>query len=154
MGLMSIKEQLDAERSTALKAGDRATVNVIRQIESEVALVRTAEGFRGEVDDALYRETIETYVKRMDKARREYEGFGDRGRAQADKLAFEIEYLSRFVPQKLDEEVTRRLVRSTIEAMAATDSKQRGAVIGAVMRSGEDLDGALVARLVAEELGG
>jgi hypothetical protein len=32
------------------------------------------------------------------------------------------------------------------------DSKMRGSVIGALMQSGEELDGALVARLVGEEL--
>ena len=151
---MTIREQLAAARDGAMKTGDRATVNVIRQVESEVALARTAEGFRGEVDDDLYLRTIESYVKKMDKARREYENLGERGEEQAGKLAFEIDYLSHYLPQKLDEEATRRLVASTIEEMGATDPKQRGAVIGAVVRSGHPVDGALVARLVAEELGG
>jgi uncharacterized protein len=150
---MSIAEQLGAARDAALKAGDTATVSVIRQIESEVALARTAEGFRGQVDDDLYRRTIESYVKKMDKARREYQELGDRGQAHADKLAFEIDYLSRWIPAKLDEGATRELVRSTIAELGAADPKERGAVIGAVMRSGAEVDGTLVARLVAEELG-
>jgi uncharacterized protein YqeY len=151
---MSIRDQLMTEQRAAMKSGEKATVNVIRQIESEVALVRTAEGFSGEVDDALYRRTIESYVKKMEKARREYENLGERGRDQADKLAFEIDYLSRYIPKKLDEEATLALVRSTMAAMGATEPRQRGEVIGAVMRSTEDLDGAVVARLVAQELGG
>jgi uncharacterized protein YqeY len=151
---MSIKEQLTTEQHAAMKAGDKATVNVIRQIESEVALVRTAEGFSGQVDDALYRRTIEAYVKKMDKARREYEALGERGREQAEKLAFEIGFLSGYLPKKLDEAATRALVRSTMAELGVTDRRRQGELIGAVMRSGKAVDGALVARLAAEELGG
>lgn len=151
---VTIRDRLATERTAALKAGDKATVSVIRQVESEVSLARTAEGFTGDVDDDLYRRVIEGYIKKMDKARREYDALGERGRAQAEKLAFEIDYLSRYVPAKLDEEGTRALVRTTIAELGAVEPKERGTVIGAVMRSGADLDGALVARIVGEELGG
>jgi len=53
----------------------------------------------------------------------------------------------------LGDDETRRLVRATIAELGAADPKQVGEVIGAVMRSGSDLDGSLVARLVREELG-
>ena len=96
---MSIQEDLAAARVAAMKEGDRATLNVIRQVESEVAVAKSAPGFSGEVDDDLYRSTMASYVKRMDKARAEYEGFGERGQQHADGLAFEIDYLSQFLPE-------------------------------------------------------
>ena len=68
----------------------------IRQVETEVARARTEPGFHGEVDDALYRRVIAAYCKKMDKARLEFVAAGERGRAQAEKLAFEIEYLGRW----------------------------------------------------------
>jgi uncharacterized protein len=149
---MTIQEQLVAAQKSAMKSGDRATLNVIRQIQSEVAVAKAAPGFAGEVDDDLYRSTIATYVKRMSKARDEYEGLGDRGRDQAEKLTFEIGYLSAYLPQKLDEAATRTLVDHTIANLGATEPTQDGQVIGAVMRSGENVDGGLVARLVREAL--
>jgi uncharacterized protein YqeY len=149
---MTIQEQLVAAQKSAMKSGDRATLGVIRQIQSEVAVAKAAPGFSGEVDDDLYLSTIATYVKRMDKARAEYEGLGDRGREQADKLAFEIDYLSDYLPQKLDEDATRDLVDRTIAGLGATDPKMIGRVIGAVMKSGQEADGKLVARLVKEAL--
>lgn len=149
---MTIQEQLAAEQKAAMKSGDRATLNVIRQIQSEVAVAKAAPGFDGDVDDDLYLATIATYVKRMDKARNEYADLGERGRDQAEKLAFEIDYLSAYLPQKLDEAATRSVVDQTIAGLGATDPKMTGQVIGAVMKSGEDLDGALVARLVNEAL--
>ena len=149
---MTIKEQLAAEQKAAMKSGDRATLNVIRQIQSEVSVAKAAPGFDGEVDDDLYLATIATYVKRMSKARSEYEALGERGREQADKLTFEIDYLAAYLPQKLDESATSALVGQTIADLGATDPKMTGQVIGAVMKSGEDVDGALVARLVKAAL--
>lgn len=149
---MNIQEQLAAEQKAAMKSGDRATLNVIRQIQSEISVARAAPGFDGEVDDDLYLATIATYVKRMGKARDEYETLGERGREQADKLTFEIDYLSAYLPQKLGEAATRALVDQAITDLGATDPKMTGKVIGGVMKSGEDVDGALVARLVKEAL--
>ena len=149
---MTIQEQLAVEQKAAMKSGDRATLNVIRQIQSEIAVAKAAPGFDGDVDDDLYLATIATYVKRMNKARIEYADLGERGRDQAEKLAFEIDYLSAYLPQKLDEAATRTLVDQTIADLGATDPKMTGQVIGAVMKSGEDLDGALVARLVKAAL--
>ncbi len=151
---MTIQEQLAADMKKAMKAGDKPTLNVIRQIQSEVAVAKAAPGFTGEVDDELYRSIIASYTKRMRKAKGEFEAAGDRGAEQAAKLAFEIDYLSRYLPQQLDEAQTRELVRETIGRLGATDPKESGKVIGAVMRSGADLDGALVAKIVREELGG
>jgi len=151
---MTIQDQLAAEQKAAMKSGDRATLNVIRQIQSEIAVAKAAPGFDGDVDDDLYLATIATYVKRMDKARNEYADLGERGRDQAEKLAFEIDYLSAYLPQKLDEAATRSVVDQTIADLGATDPKMTGQVIGAVMKSGQEVDGKLVARLVNEALAG
>ena len=152
---MTIQEQLAAELRAAMKAKDAPRRDVIRQIQTEVSTAKSDPGFSGEVDDALYRKVIASYVKKMDKSRSEYVAFGERGRAMADKLGFEIEYLAQWLPTKLDETETRSLVRATIaELGVASDPKAAGRVTGALMKSrGSDLDGALVSRLVAEELG-
>ena len=149
---MTIEEQLVAAQTAAMKEGDRPTLNVIRQVRSEVGVAKSAPGFSGEVDDELFLATISTYVKRMGKSKAEYEALGDRGSEQAAKLAFEIDYLSAYLPTKLDEAATRALVTEAIEETGATDPKMTGQVIGKVMKSGEDLDGTLVARLVNETL--
>ena len=78
--------------------------NVIRQVETEVAVAKSAPGFKGSVDDDLYRKTIVAYVKKMDKARQEFEALGERGSGQASKLAYEVDYLSRWTPQLPGEE--------------------------------------------------
>jgi uncharacterized protein YqeY len=74
----------------------------------------------------------------------------------AAKLAFEVDYLSRWLPTKLDEAATRTLVREAIEELGvASDEKAAGRVTGHLMKQhGKDLDGATVSRVVREELSG
>ncbi|HEX6947289.1 MAG TPA: GatB/YqeY domain-containing protein [Acidimicrobiia bacterium] len=151
---MGIREELAEELKDAMRAGDKARKDVIRQVQTEVSTARSEPGFSGEVDDALYQKVIASYVKRMDKTRQEYLEMGERGSAMAEKLGFEIEYLGRWLPKKLGEDATRQLVRETIESLGvAGDPKSAGRVTGTLMKSrGSDLDGSLVARIVAEEL--
>jgi uncharacterized protein YqeY len=151
---MSIKDELADELRDAMKAKDAPRRDVIRQVETEISVARSQPGFTGDLDDDLYRQVIGSYVKKMDKTRQEYLELGGRGETMAAKLAFEVEYLSRWLPKKLDEEATRELVREAIEELGvASDEKAAGRVTGHVMkRHGSDLDGAVVSRLVREEL--
>lgn len=151
---MSIQEQLTEDLRAAMKEKDARRRDVIRQVQTEVATAKSESDFSGELDDAFYQKVIASYVKKMDKSREEYEAMGERGEEMADKLAFEVEYLSRYLPQKLSEEETRKLVIEAIEELGvAGDEKAAGRVTGHLMKSrGEDLDGGLVNRLVKEEL--
>lgn len=153
---MTIKEELSAELRDAIKSGDKLRRDAIRQVETEVSTARSRADFTGDVDDELYRSVIAAYVKKMEKSREEYQGLGERGQAMAEKLGFEVDYLSRWLPQKLGEEATRALVRETIEDLGVEgDEKAAGRVTGHLLKSrGEDLDGALVSRVAREELDG
>lgn len=151
---MTITDQLSEELRSAIKAKDGPRRDVIRQVQTEIATARSQPDFTGEVDDAFCQRVIASYVKKMDKSRVEYESFGERGKAMAEKLAYEVDYLSRWLPQKLGEERTRQLVTEAIaELGAAGDDTAAGRVIGHLMKShGQDLDGGLVNRLVREAL--
>jgi uncharacterized protein YqeY len=150
----TIKEQLGEELRDAMKARDVDRRDVIRQIDTEVALARSAPGFKGEVDDDLYRQIIASYSKKMDKARTEYLGLGPRGEEMVRKLGWEVEYLSRWLPTKLDQASTEALVRAAIAELGVEgDPKAAGRVIGQVMKNHRDeVDGGLVNRLVAAAL--
>lgn len=150
---MTIKEELAEELKDAIKKGDAHRRDAVRQVQTEVATARSEPGFTGEVDDDLYRRVIASYVKRMEKSRGEYEELGERGSRMAEKLGFEVEYLSQWLPKKLGEEETRRLVVAAIEELGAGDIKAAGHVIGHLMKAHrEELDGSLVNRIVGEEL--
>ncbi|HKY47584.1 MAG TPA: GatB/YqeY domain-containing protein [Acidimicrobiia bacterium] len=152
--VVTIKEQLSEELKDAMKAKDVNRRDVIRMIESEVSIAKSAAGFQGEINDDLYRQVIASYSKKMDKARAEYLELGPRGEEMARKLGWEVDYLSRWLPTKLDQESTQALVRETIADLGvAGDPKAAGRVIGHIMKNHKDeVDGGLVRRLVASAL--
>jgi len=150
---MTIKEELTSELRDAMKSKDPLRRDAIRQIETEVRTV-TAQPGVGEATDEVYQVVIAAYVKKMAKARDEYIELGERGEQMAAKLGFEVEYLSRWLPDKLGAAETAELVRQTIDDMrVGHDPKAFGRVVGALMKTRDDLDGALVNRLVRQELG-
>lgn len=150
---MAISEELKEELKDAMRSRDRGRLDVIRQIETEVARRKAEPGFEGEVSDDTYLEVIGTYVKRMQKAKEEFGSAGDRAADMIAKLDFEIDYLGRWLPQTAGEDETRALVRAAISELGVDDPKMTGRVIGHIMKSGrDDLDGGLVNRLVREEL--
>lgn len=151
---MGIQEELVAELQDAMRARDKPRASVIRQVQTEVAVAKSAPGFTGELDDELYTATIVSYVKKMEKARLEFEALGERGADQAAKLAFEVDYLSRWTPQLPGEDETRAIVVDAIAELGVDDPKMIGRVMGHIMKSDVELDGGLVNRLVREELGG
>lgn len=151
---MSIGDELHAELQDAMRSRDRNRLDVIRQIETEVSRAKAEPGFVGEVDDALYLGVIAAYIKKMDKARAEFAAAGERGRDAVEKLTFEIDYLSRWLPAAAGEDETREVVRVALMELRAADPRQAGQVIGHIMKNGpKGMDGAVVARLVREALG-
>lgn len=152
---MSIKTDLDAELKDALRARDRARLDVIRSIKTEASVASSEPSFTGDPDgDELYEKVIAAFTKRMAKSKAEYEGYGERGAEMVAKLTFEIDYLSRYLPETADEAATHDLVGAAIAELGATDVKEAGRVIGHIMKSSQGLDGALVSRLVREALDG
>ena len=119
---MSIQEQLVEDQKSAMRAKDKATLNAIRSVQSEVATAKSAPGFTGEVDEDFYRTTIVSYAKRLRKSKDEYDGMGERGAEHSAKIAFELEYLEQFLPAQLDEDATRDTRYDVRRRMAAAPS--------------------------------
>ena len=152
---MSIKSELRAELVKAMKSGDRRRRDAIRSVVAEIQTRRTAPGFSGTgEDDDFYEQMIGSYVKKMRKAAAEYANLGARGEEMSRKLCFEVEYLSRWLPARLDEEQSRQLVRETIAHLGvAGQPRAQGRVMGHIMKTRrQEVDGGLVSRLAAEEL--
>ena len=149
---MSISEELNAELKDAMRAHDRNRMDVVRQINSEIARALTAPGFKGEADDELYRKTIAAYAKKMGKALAEYESYGERGAEAAAKLRFEVEYLKRWLPKPRSVEEVTAIVDAAVQEIGATDTKAMGQVMGYVMKQHPGLDGSVVSRLVRARL--
>lgn len=151
---VNVDEDLQNRLHDAMRTKDRPVLDAIRNALTEIKKAATAEGADGEITDGLCRDVIGAYVKKLQKALPVYDDAGDRGAEAASKLRFEIEYLSQWLPTKLDEEATRDLVAAAVESTGATEPKDAGRVMGTVMKAHKDeVDTALVKRLVDEALG-
>jgi uncharacterized protein YqeY len=91
-------------------------------------------------------------VKKMTKAVEEYKSLGDRGVEMADKIQFEIDFLSGWLPEQLSEEDVAKLVDEVLADLGDVDMSQVGRIIGAVMAKGDGIDGSVVSKLVKEKL--
>lgn len=152
---MSVKDEMRAELIDAMKTGDRPRRDAIRSVQAEAQTRKSARGFSGTGgDDDFYRQVIGGYVKKMRKAASEYSRLGDRGAEMSAKLSFEAAYLSRWLPTRLDEDQSRRLVRDTIARLGVEGQpRAQGRIMGVIMKDHRrEVDGGLVSRLVREEL--
>jgi uncharacterized protein YqeY len=150
---MSIETQLQDLLKEAMRGKDARTADCIRMIKTKHMERRTAAGFKGELDDALWLDVIAAYQKQLRKAREEYAGLGPRGAESLPQLDFEIELCSRFLPKMAGEDEVRAAVKEAITRMAVTDPKQAGKVQGDIMKTYKGkFDPPMVKRIIEAEL--
>ena len=149
---MSVEEQLRERLTSAIKAKDLKTANLIRMINTKIMERRTAKGFSGTVDDALILDVISTYKKSMEKARADYANAGERGKEQLAEIDFEVEWCSKHLPQGLSEAELRDAVAKAVAELPAKDPKMAGRVIGAIKKQFGDRADAQLVKKLADEL--
>ena len=150
---MKIEQELNDELKDAMRQKDQPRLNAIRGVKAEMGKKLTEPGQAGEATEDLWVEVIGSFVKRSAKSQAEYDGLGERGEEFSAKLGWEIDYLSRWLPQKLDEGATQALVDEAIAAVGAASPGDAGKVMGFIMKSHkDDVDGTLVNRLVKASL--
>ena len=147
---MALVDDLSAALKEAMKAKDKPKLDAIRQVQTEIAKKKSEKG--DEATDELVLAVISSYVKKMTKAVEEYQTLGDRGTEMAEKIQFEIDFLSEWLPEQLSEEEVEKIVDAVLIEMGDIDISQMGKVIGAVMSKGDGIDGSLVSKIVKSKL--
>lgn len=151
--MSTLEAQLREQLTTALKAKDLQTANLIRMINTKITERRTAKDFSGTVDDALVLDAISTYKKSMEKARADYVNAGDRGKEQLAEIDFEVGWCSKFLPQGLSDAELRAAVAKAVGELPAKDPKMAGRVIGALKKQfGDRVDAQAAKKLIDEAL--
>ena len=147
---MALVDDLSAALKEAMKAKDKPKLDAIRQVQTEIAKKKSEKG--EEATDELVLAVISSYVKKMTKAVEEYQTLGERGTEMAEKIQFEIDFLSEWLPEQLSEEEVEKIVDAVLIEMGDIDISQMGKVIGAVMSKGDGIDGSLVSKIVKSKL--
>ena len=147
---MALADDLSSALKDAMKAKDKPKLDAIRQIQTEIAKKKAEKG--EEVNDDLVLGVISSYVKKMIKAVEEYQSLGDRGQEMAEKIQFEIDFLSTYLPEQLSDEEVEKIVDEVLSELGDVDISQMGKVIGAVMAKGDGIDGSIVSKIVKDKL--
>jgi uncharacterized protein YqeY len=142
---MSILEQVQADVRTAMKAGDRERASALRMFVD--VLQQDAKLGKGDEVAVLQRER----KKRLEAA----DAYSEAGRAeQAAAEQFEAELVEGYLPQQLSDEELAELVDSAMAETGATEQRQMGQVMSALMpKVGGRADGKRVSAAVREKLG-
>ena len=70
----------------------------------------------------------------------------------AEKIQFEIDFLSEWLPEQLSDEDVEKIIDEVLSEMGEVDISQMGRVIGDVMSKGEGIDGSVVSKIVKAKL--
>ena len=150
---MSVEAQIQEQLKEAMRAKDTRTADCIRMIKTKHMERRTAAGFKGPLDDALWLDVITTYQKQLRKSREEYAAIGARGADAIEQIDFEIGFCARFLPKAASDDEVRTIVRETVARLGIADPKQSGRLVGEIMKAHKGkVDPATVKRIVEEEL--
>ena len=149
---MALKERIADDMKAALLGGNRFAGEVLRNLKAAILNEEVSQGKRDTgLDDADIEKVIAREIKKRREATKMYR---DNARDDlADQEEKEADVLANYLPEQLDETAIRILVRAKIDELGASSPQAMGQVIGAVKReAGSSADGAMVAKIVNEEL--
>ncbi|MDJ0759402.1 MAG: GatB/YqeY domain-containing protein [Woeseiaceae bacterium] len=125
---MSLKGAIADDMKTAMKAGDKDRLKVVRLILAAIKQVEVDT--RNELDDAAVLGVIEKMVKQR---RDSVEQFTKGGRTDlADIETAEIAVLETYLPEQLDDAQIEAIVNETISQTGAESIRDMGKVMGAI----------------------
>ncbi len=145
-----IKEQLNEDMKTAMKAGDKLRLSVVRMLMSELKNEKIAKG--AELDEASERRVLTSYAKKRKEAMDAARAGGREELAQREQK--ELDITMSYLPKQLSDDELRAVVKKVVDASGASGAAAFGVVMKSVMAEvGGQADGKIISSLVRELLG-
>lgn len=146
---MHLSEIISNDYKEALKSGDKDRVSILRMVKAAVKNREIEK--RSPVSDDEIAAILRSYVKR---AHESIEQFSKAGRSDlAEKEKKELAIIQGYLPQQIEEDEIRTIIKDAINETGAAGAKDMGKVMKAVMSKTKGLaDGKLVNNLVKEML--
>jgi uncharacterized protein YqeY len=144
---MSLKDRMNDDLKTAMKAREKDRVSVLRMLLSEMKYAAAQVNVHQDLSDDEAGKVVSTYHKRLTKSLEEFpEG------EQRQQIRSEIAIVESYLPKKADEKAT---LAAIIQVLSKTEDKNFGSLMKLVMAQlGGEGDGKLVSKLLKERLGG
>jgi len=141
--------QLQEELKIAMKAGEKAKMMGLRNI---IGKIKAAQIDKGEsLTDEESLKILKTAAKQLKESIDQYQKGGRDD--LAEKEAFELSLLEKYLPDQLSEEQIRGTVKNIVKNTGAESMQDMGKVMGETMKElAGSADGKIVQKIVKEEL--
>ena len=146
---MSLKKQIVADLTAAMKAKEADKLTVLHSIKTEIQKVEIAKrhGEAVDLDDAGVLSVLTKAAKQRKDSIEQFEA-ADR-HDLADKEKFELAFIETYLPKQMGEDEITAIVKDVIAQTAAKDASDMGKVMGALMPKVKGkADGGLVNNIV------
>ncbi|CAK1223370.1 GatB/YqeY domain-containing protein [Fructobacillus fructosus] len=146
---MSLLAQVQDDMKTAMKAKDKKTLAVVRQIKSAVMNEQINLGH-----DLTEEEELSVLSREVKQRKESIAEFKEGGREDLAKdTQAELDVLAKYLPAQLSEDEIKQVVAAAIEKTGATSPKDMGKVMGIVSAQTKGrADGKVVADTVKKAL--
>ncbi len=149
---MSLKEQIVADMTAAMKAKDAARTSTLRMLKAAIVNREIEKG--GALDDEELSKLLRSQVKQRRDSVDQYQKGGRQD--LAEKEMAEIAVIEGYLPQAASNDEIEQAVASAIAETGATSMKEMGTVMKAAMvhLAGKNPDGRAVSETVKKKLAG
>ena len=154
-GVTSLKERIENDLATAMKAREETKVSTLRMLKSAIQNAEVAGDAAVVLTDD---QTIAVLRAEAKKRAESAQIYADAGRTEAAaKERSELSIIEAYLPAAMSDDDVRKIVEEEVAKAAASDAtggKAMGAVVKAVReRVGAGADGGKIAALVKAALG-
>jgi uncharacterized protein YqeY len=142
---MGLKDKIQEDIKTAMKAKDATRLSVLRMVMSEIKNQQAQVNLREELPEEDVLKVVGSYQKKLTKSLDDYPA-GDARNA----LLGEIKVVEEYLPKKATEAETRAAIE---KVLAATSERNFGAVMKLVMAELHgNAEGRLVSQLIKDKI--
>jgi uncharacterized protein YqeY len=149
---MSLKDQIIADMTAAIKARDAPRTSTLRMLKAAIVNRQIEKG--GELDDEELSKLLRSQVKQRRDSVDQYQKAGRQELVK--KETAEIAVIESYLPQAASAKEIEQAVATAVAETGATSMKEMGAVMKATMAllAGKNPDGRLVSETVKKKLAG
>ena len=147
---MTLKEQVIADLTEAMKAKDELKTGTLRMLKAAIMNYEVSGADMTATDEVVV-DLVKKGIKQRKEAAEGFEKGGNKESAQ--KELDEIKILEKYMPEQMPEDQVKAITKETIDQMSA-GPQDFGKVMGAVMgKLKGQADGGMVNKVVKELLG-
>lgn len=150
---MGLKEQINEDVKTAMKAKDEVRLGVLRMLKAKIQEAEVAaRGNKKELTEDDVQDVVTKYAKQVRESVDSFEKAGRDDLLQSAQA--ELKIVEGYLPEQISEDEIREIVKSAVEETGASSMKDMGNVMKIVMPKVKGrADGKQVNQIVRELLG-